>query len=100
MHSYHFIIASRHFFLNQEPIEEILRERTHYYENNNKDIDFWFVLNPKFGSSVDSNINIDSVNKPFAAIVSLDQQFIQWLKLRLVFVSVGSFKSNTVFILD
>lgn len=100
MYSYHFVIASQHFFLNQEPIEEILRERTRYYKSIAKDIDFWFVLNPKFDNLVDCKINVDSINKPFAAIVSLDKQFIQWLKLRLVFVSTGCFKSDVIFILD
>jgi len=98
MHNYHFVIASQHFFLNQEPIEEILRERTRYYESSNKDIDFWFVLDPDFCNSVDYNTDFNIINKPFAAIVSLDKQFIQWLKLRLVLVYTGSFKSNDIFI--
>jgi len=98
MYNYHFIIASQHFFLDQEPIEEILRERTRYYKSNNKDIDFWFVLDPNFDTSTDCNINFLSINKSFAAIVSLDKQFIQWLKLRLVLVYIGSFKSKNVFL--
>nr|YP_009395708.1 hypothetical protein [Herposiphonia versicolor]ARW64688.1 hypothetical protein [Herposiphonia versicolor] len=98
MYNYHFIIASQHFFLDQEPIEEILRERTRYYEINYKEIDFWFVVNPYFFNSTDLNSSFYSANKSFAAIVSLDKQFIQWLKLRLALVHVGSFTSSSIFI--
>nr|YP_010850944.1 hypothetical protein Ycf54 [Aphanocladia stichidiosa]WGH14030.1 hypothetical protein Ycf54 [Aphanocladia stichidiosa] len=98
MYNYHFAFASQSFFLDQEPIEEILRERTQYYSSCKKDIDFWFVLNPKFLSSLDDKLNYCDKNQSFAAIVSLDKQFIQWLKLRLVFVYTGSFSSKSVFL--
>ena len=48
MYNYYFAIASKNFLINQEPLEEILRERTNYYKSINKDIDFWFVSNPSF----------------------------------------------------
>nr|YP_009397967.1 hypothetical protein [Gredgaria maugeana]ARW67153.1 hypothetical protein [Gredgaria maugeana] len=98
IYNYHFAFASQSFFLDQEPIEEILRERTQYYNSCNKDIDFWFVLHPHFLKSLDSNINYYSNNQSFAAIVSLDKQFIQWLKLRLVFVYTGNFKAKSIFL--
>nr|YP_010850548.1 hypothetical protein Ycf54 [Lophurella hookeriana]WGH13437.1 hypothetical protein Ycf54 [Lophurella hookeriana] len=97
MSNYHFAFASQSFFLDQEPIEEILRERTQYYNSCKKDIDFWFILNPQFLSSLDDKLNYYDKNQSFAAIVSLDKQFIQWLKLRLVFVYTGSFRSQSVF---
>nr|YP_009398820.1 hypothetical protein [Cliftonaea pectinata]ARW68127.1 hypothetical protein [Cliftonaea pectinata] len=98
MYNYYFAAASQSFFLYQEPIEEILRERTQYYNSNNKEIDFWFVLNMKFlNTSLNAN---QSFNLPdsFAAIISLDEKFIQWLKLRVSFVHTGSFKSQSLFI--
>nr|ARW69239.1 hypothetical protein [Polysiphonia sp.] len=98
MHDYHFAVASQSFFLDQEPVEEILRERTQYYLDSDKEVDFWFVLNPHFINLSDYKINCNNQNIPFAAIVSSNQQFIQWVKLRLVFVCVGSFKSNSVFL--
>nr|YP_010619585.1 hypothetical protein PN023_pgp179 [Tayloriella tenebrosa]WAX03598.1 hypothetical protein [Tayloriella tenebrosa] len=98
MYNYHFAFASQNFFLNQEPIEEILRERTQYYYKCKKEVDFWFILNPHFIQSLDYTINHHDQNQSFAAIVSLDKQFIQWLKLRLVFVSIGSFESQSVFL--
>nr|YP_009391973.1 hypothetical protein [Periphykon beckeri]ARW60321.1 hypothetical protein [Periphykon beckeri] len=99
MYNYYFAFASKSFFLHQEPIEEILRERIQHYESCKKEIDFWFVLNPSFLSSLDYyTINFDRSNQSFAAIVSSDEQFIQWLKLRLVFVYTGKFKSHLLFL--
>nr|YP_009654292.1 hypothetical protein [Pleurostichidium falkenbergii]QCH39579.1 hypothetical protein [Pleurostichidium falkenbergii] len=100
MHNYHFAVASQSFFLDQEPIEEILRERTQYYKSFNKEIDFWFILNPSFFNSLQYQLNYYDENQSFAAIVSLDKQFIQWLKLRLVFVYVGNFQSQSIFFLN
>ena len=98
MQNYHFAIASQDFFFNQEPIEEILRERMQYYQNNNKDIDFWFVLNPTFCSLREKDMFPADVKQSLAAVVSLDKKFIQWLKLRIVFVHVGNFTSRSLFI--
>lgn len=98
MYNYYFAVASQNFFLNQEPLEEILRERMQYYVSNNKDIDFWFVLNPSFSNFSDSKIICSNMKNPLAAIVSLDEKFIQWLKLRIVFVYTGNFKSRSLFI--
>nr|QCI08181.1 hypothetical protein [Pterothamnion crispum] len=97
-YNYYFALASQDFLINEEPIEEILRERTDYYSSINKDIDFWFILDPKF---IDSAIFYDQQNKlpkNCAAIISLDKKFIQWLKLRIGFVSIGTFQSSSLFI--
>lgn len=98
MYNYHFALASKNFLLNQEPIEEILRERVHYYKSNNKEIDFWLVINPSFIHVLDIKNELPDISDSFAAIVSLDRQFIRWLKLRVGFVRIGSFKSNSIFI--
>lgn len=98
MNNYHFAIASQSFFLNQEPVEEILRERMQYYKSSNKDIDFWFVLNPSFLSFLKKDSISFQNDNSVAAIVSLDKQFIQWLKLRIGFVHTGQFQSQSVFL--
>nr|YP_009393843.1 hypothetical protein [Polysiphonia sertularioides]ARW62405.1 hypothetical protein [Polysiphonia sertularioides] len=98
MHNYHFVVASQSFLFNQEPIEEILRERTNYYKNSNKEIDFWFVLNSSFSDDLKKSMKLNIPDKPLAAIVSLDKQFIQWLKLRIVFVQTGTFSSKSLFL--
>nr|QCI07699.1 hypothetical protein [Nitophyllum punctatum] len=99
MYDYYFAVASQHFLLNEEPLEEVLRERTQYYKNQNKDIDFWFILNPSFLQPNDLKDQCsDILNLPHAAIISLDKQFIQWLKLRIGFIAVGNFQSESIFI--
>lgn len=93
MPHYYFAVASQSFLLEEEPIEEILRERTNYYKSINKDIDFWFVTDPHFINLPKfESIKAQLINPP-AAIISLDEQFIQWLKLRIGFVAIGNFES-------
>nr|YP_009399227.1 hypothetical protein [Kapraunia schneideri]ARW68833.1 hypothetical protein [Kapraunia schneideri] len=98
MYNYYFAAASQNFFLDQEPIEEILRERINYYRTFNKEVDFWFILNPSIPISLSKSLSNNKLNKSTAAIISLDKQFIQWLKLRIVFVHTGSFESKSLFI--
>nr|ARW64066.1 hypothetical protein [Chondria sp. (in: red algae)] len=98
MYNYYFAIASQNFFLYQEPIEEVLRERTQHYKNVNKDIDFWFVINPNFLTSIENRNYYSRFPDSIAAIVSSDKDFIQWLKLRVTFVKIGNFQSKSIFI--
>lgn len=97
MAQYYFAIASRNFLMEEEPLEEILRERTNYYHRNNKNIDFWLVINPNFINFHEfTDIKKQIISTP-AAIISLDPQFIQWLKLRIGFVAIGQFESESSF---
>nr|QVY58425.1 hypothetical protein [Kappaphycus striatus] len=96
MPHYYFAIASKKFLVDAEPIEEILRERTNHYTTTNKHIDFWFTLNPKFIYLPELKYIETKFKKPAAAIVSLDQEFIEWLKLRIGFVTVGNFESESL----
>nr|QCI08850.1 hypothetical protein [Wrangelia sp.] len=98
MYNYYFVLASENFLLNEEPLEEILRERFSHYKTFNKDIDFWLVRKPNFIDIADIENFTQKIDHSYAAIVSLDQKFIQWLKLRIGFVVLGSFKSNSLFI--
>nr|QCI06432.1 hypothetical protein [Dictyurus purpurascens] len=98
MYNYYFALASKNFFLNEEPVEEILRERTQYYQSKNKNIDFWFVVNPSFINLSEINMSYVHDDASYAAIISLDKQFIQWLKLRVGFVTIGQFQSKSLFI--
>nr|YP_009391157.1 hypothetical protein [Dipterocladia arabiensis]ARW59301.1 hypothetical protein [Dipterocladia arabiensis] len=98
MYNYYFALASQNFLLNEEPLEEILRERTEYYQSRNKNIDFWFVLNPKFIDFSQFDSNSFNLNNSYAVIISLDKSFIQWLKLRIGFVAIGEFNSKSIFL--
>ena len=97
MYNYYFAIATQNFLINEEPIEEILRERTLYYNSIKKNIDFWFVIDPKFIDFASIENFKYNASKSYAAIVSSDPKFIQWLKLRIGFVATGYFESKSLF---
>nr|YP_009296648.1 hypothetical protein Apop_098 [Apophlaea sinclairii]AOM65788.1 hypothetical protein Apop_098 [Apophlaea sinclairii] len=90
MNPYYFALASEKFLLRQEPIEEILRERTKYYEYMNKPIDFW-LIKPNLFLEVPEILEVGKkLSGPIAAVISTNVLFITWLKLRLSFVITGS----------
>lgn len=94
-HKYYFALASQDFLVNEEPLEEVLRERKNYYHSIAKEIDFWFVLEPDFINNATFYSKSNKLPKKCAAIISLDKQFIEWLKLRIGFVSIGTFQSSS-----
>nr|YP_009397766.1 hypothetical protein [Sonderella linearis]ARW66952.1 hypothetical protein [Sonderella linearis] len=100
IYNYYFAVASKNFLINQEPLEEILRERTQHYKSKNQEIDFWFVTNPQFINVLEKYKNYSKISNSLAFIISLDQQFILWLKLRIGFVDIGTFQSQSIFIPD
>jgi len=100
MTTYFFVAASEKFLTVEEPIEEILKERTRYYKENNKEIEFWLLKNPSFlqtNQFADLKANIPS---PPAVVLSTDKKFITFLKLRLEFVAVGEFEFPNAEIID
>ena len=103
---YYFLIASQDFLFNQEPVEEILRERIEHYHALKKDIDFGLTTNLDFLNSPDLTIVKQQLIKPSAAIISLNPKFIDWLKLRIHYAIKGSFMSpvlhdyNNIFVLE
>ena len=100
MTTYFFVAASEKFLTVEEPLEEILKERTRNYEENKKEKDFWLLKNPSFLNTsqfFDLNAKIPS---PPAAVLSTDKKFITFLKLRLEFVAVGELKFPNAEITD
>lgn len=95
MTTFHFVAASDRFLTEEEPLEEVLRERERNYKENNKIIDFWLVRQPAFLQSAELSALAKSVPKPAAAVVSTDPTFITFLKLRLEFVVTGNFEAST-----
>ena len=92
MTTYFFVAASEKFLTVEEPLEEILKERTRNYKENNKEIDFWLLKNPSFlKSSKLLDLSAKIPNNP-AAVISTDKKFITFLKLRLEFAAVGEFE--------
>ncbi|WP_404787936.1 MgPME-cyclase complex family protein [Altericista sp. CCNU0014] len=91
MQTYHYILASQKFLIEEEPLHEVFDERHRYYKEQQKEIDFWLVKQPAFLDAPELAQVKASCPQPCAAIISTNPQFIQWLKLRLEHVLVGSF---------
>jgi len=97
---YDYVLASENFLLKQEPLEEVLRERTRDYHEKEKEIDFWLVKQPAFLEIPEMAQLKAKVPQPACAIVSTNSEFITWLKLRLEYVATGKFEAPTEAIPD
>jgi hypothetical protein len=93
MSLYHFVAASEAFLTDEEPLEEVLRERVRHYGEQGKAIDFWLVRRPAFMEAPELAGQLAAVPRPAAAVVSTDERFITFLKLRLEFVVKGQFEA-------
>jgi hypothetical protein len=100
MSTYHFVAASEAFLTEEEPLEEVLRERVRNYGEQGKTIDFWLVKRPAFLEAPELAAQVAAVPRPAAAVVSTDEKFITFLKLRLEFVRKGSFTAPSAAIPD
>ncbi|MCP9886432.1 DUF2488 family protein [Cyanobium sp. ATX 6A2] len=100
MSTYHYVAASERFLTDEEPLEEVLRERVRNYGEQGKEIDFWLVRRPAFLDSSDLAASSRAVPRPAAAVVSTDEMFITFLKLRLEFVLKGRFEAPSAAIPD
>jgi hypothetical protein len=99
MQTYYYALASQK-FLSEEPIDEVLRERTRNYQDQGKEIDFWLVQQPAFLQAPEMAAIAAKCPKPAAAVVSTNPQLITWLKLRLEYVATGEFQAPSATIPD
>jgi hypothetical protein len=93
MEKYYYVLASQHFLMEEEPIEEVLKERTRNYHEQEKEIDFWLVKQPAFLEAPEMKDIKNKCPQPAAAIISTNTQFITWLRLRLEYVITGEFSA-------
>jgi len=100
MSTYHFIAASEAFLTREEPLEEVLRERTRHYQEAGQALDFWLVLQPAFLEAPELAAVTAAVPRPAAAVISTDASFIAFMKLRLEFVLRGQFEAPSATIAD
>lgn len=97
MTTYYYVLASQKFLLEEEPMDEVLRERYRDYEEKNREIDFWVIKEPAFLEAPEMAEIKAKCPRPAVAIVSTNKQFITWLKLRLEYVITGEYKpSDTI----
>lgn len=96
--NYYFLLFSQKNVLNNQVLEEILRERSNSYFLRNKISDFWILISPKFLLSFKQYLDkspflITNQNNLYAVIISSNKDFIEWLKLRLgYFIDIESNK--------
>jgi hypothetical protein len=93
MQTYHYVLASRNFLLEEEPLAEVLKERVRNYHEQEKEIDFWLIEQPAFLNAPELAEAKSKCPQPAVAVVSTNPQFIVWLKLRLEYVFVGEFNA-------
>jgi len=90
--NYYYILGSKQFLFNEEPLEEMLRERAENYIKNQKNLNFWILPNPTFLNLPEyENVRkkLPPNNENIVGIISTNKSFITWLKLRLNNVLVG-----------
>lgn len=100
MPTYYYVAASQKFLLEDEPFEEVLRERERHYQERSKEKDFWLVVQPAFLEAPELAAVKAQCPQPAAAVISTNQQFITWLKLRLEYVLTGEFEAPSATIPD
>lgn len=100
MTTYHYVVASKRFLTEEEPLEEVLKERRQNYQEKNKEIDFWLIIQPAFLEAPELADIKAQCPQPTAAIISTNEQFIIWLKLRLEYVLTGQFEAPSDTISD
>ncbi|WP_008319277.1 MgPME-cyclase complex family protein [Leptolyngbya sp. PCC 6406] len=89
--TYYYLAASQKFLLEEEPLDEVLRERTRYYQEQEKALDFWLVKSPAFLDAPELAAVKARCPQPAAAVISTEKTLITWLKLRIEFVITGEF---------
>ena len=94
MQTYYYLLASQRFLLEEEPFEEVFKERIRYYHEQEKEIDFWLVKQPAFLEAPEMAQLKAKCPQPAVAVISTNPQFITWLKLRLEYVITGNFKPH------
>jgi Protein of unknown function (DUF2488) len=100
MQTYHYLLASQKFLLEEEPLHEVFDERHRYYRENQKEVDFWLVKQPAFLEAPEMAEVKRSCPQPCVAVISTNPQFITWMKLRLEYVLMGSFLAPSPVITD
>ena len=91
--TYYYVLASQRFLLEEEPFDEVLRERYQDYQEKGKEIDFWLVKQPTFLEAPEFAEIKAKCPQPCVAIISTNSEFITWLKLRLEYVFKGQFQA-------
>lgn len=93
--TFYYVVASQA-FMESEPLAEVLEERTRNYHEREKPLDFFYVEAPACFEAEPLRQTVVKLDQPLAAVISTDQNFIRWLRLRLEFVVIGEFEADSV----
>jgi hypothetical protein len=93
MTTYYYVAASQKFLLEEEPFEEVIKERTRNYQERNKELDFWLIKQPAFLEAPEMADVKAKIPQPVAAVITTNEQLSTWLKLRLEYVATGTFEA-------
>lgn len=92
MTTYYYLVASEKFLTSDnENLHEVLEEKERDYREKNRERDFWFIKQPAFLDAPEFKEIKAKCPQPAGAIVSLNEQWITFLKLRLEYVITGKF---------
>jgi len=96
---FYYLLMSQKDFLQNQVMEEILRERANFYFNQKKNKDFWILIQPNFVNNKELKSKIQKSNfykqqknnlytnltdtEFFVALVSINKEFIKWVELRI-----------------
>jgi hypothetical protein len=100
--TYHYLLMTQQDFFKNDVMEEVLREKAGHYNSRKKNIDFWVLNAPEFIKNHEleqkiklTNFYVQNRNKIsylvsntkeiefYVALVSLDKEFLDWIKLRI-----------------
>eukprot|EP00898_Chlorokybus_atmophyticus_P000414 jgi/Chlat1/1373/Chrsp119S01785 len=88
--TFHFVVGSSKFLLDElEELKELLVERARYFAEKGFEQNFWLVQEPAF---LDTMPEV-KVPRPCTAIVSFDETWIRFMKLRIDRVQLGKFEA-------
>ena len=111
----YYILMTQEDLLNSSVMEELLRERSTYYINKNKPIDFWlinrplFIIENKTKTEIEKtnffkskkhlfsnllNKNLDFPLNSYSTIVSTSYEYLKWLQLRIGYfeeINIGGY---------
>jgi hypothetical protein len=83
MTTYYYVLASQKFLLEEEPMDEVLRERYRDYQEKNKEIDFWVIKEPAFLEAPEMAEIKAKCPRPCVAIVSTNIYYMAQAATRI-----------------
>lgn len=86
MGKYYYLFLPQVFLAKNEVFEELLRERVNYYIEKNRPIDFWIIPSPLYFLESMTIVSSDNLSN-YLAIISTNEEFILWIKLRIGFIT-------------